>query len=295
MEALAIDEDQELLRRARDGEGDALLQLLTRRMPAAEVDQALLGRAAGGEAAALDRVHELYLAELEAATPPRRLDGNRLHAACVLLDQDLALLHRWVAGNKGSAKALIARYYPILDRFVRSKVRGSEEAQDIVQDVLQDVAKQYRQIRAFRPFVFKLAVNKTRAWYRAKYNKPVDTGASGISQLAQDTGHGVEAMAEDRRERKLLLIAMHQLSLDDQMIVELYTWEDFTAPQIAEIFGLQVHDVRHLLRRAKQTMRDYLLREGDRLGYKFRTADVDEFFADLQEDARSRVEDESSG
>lgn len=283
-----MDEDQ-LLQRACDGDEDALLQLLTGRMPAAEVDQALLGRAASGEAAALARLYDLYLAGLGVATS-RFLDGGRLHAACIHLDQDLALLHRWVAGNKGSAKALIARYYPILDRFVRSKVRRSEEAEDIVQEVFQDVAKQYRQIRVFRPFVFKLAINKTRGWFRDKYKKPVDTGATGISQLAQDTGHGVEAMAEDRRERKLLLIAMHHLSLDDQMIVELYTWEDFTAPQIAEIFGLKVHDVRHLLRRAKQAMRDFLLREGDQLGYKFRTADVDEFFADLQDDAHTRAE-----
>jgi len=275
-------DDAELLRRWHGGDEAAADEaaadaLLGRRLRDADVDQKLLTRCVRGEPTALTRLVERYLKDLDPGLCARLCDDGRLQRALAARDGDLPLLARWVAGNRGSADTLFERYYPMLDRFVTSKVGNPDEARDIVQETFKDLTRQHRTIQSFRPFMFKVAANKVKAWFCERYNGKVDTGVSGISNLPMSSGNDLEAIAADRTQRKLLLLALRKLPLDHQMLLELYTWEDLTAPEVADILGIPLHTVKYILRRAKESMRAFIAEHGERAARDVATTELVQF------------------
>lgn len=279
---IAMDDidDAELLRRWNDADDAAGDRLIGRRLR--EADQRLLTRSARADDAAVRRFAERHLADLDQTVVARILADGRLQRALAAHDADLALLARWADGNRGAADALFERYYPVLDRFVLSKCSNPSDAADIVQSTFKDLTRQHRSIQNFRAFMFKVAVNKVKAWYCRQYSgKDVDTGASGISSLAESSGQALEARAEDRRNRKLLLVALQSLPLDDQMLLELYAWEDFTAADVGAMLGIPLHTVKYRLRTAKAAIKAFVERHGDRVGHDVETHELVAFLDDL--------------
>lgn len=284
--------DDELLRGLCEGNLGSGDELWVRRVDA-NVDQRLLTSCAGGDGKAIERFAGRYLVGLDAGLVRQARDRKTLVALCERQSEDLPLLARYAAGNKTAGEALFKRYYPVLDRFVASKVRSSDEAADIVQETFRDLARQHKQIQSFRPFMFRVAVNKIGAWYKKQYKKQrdgvVDTGISGISDLPE--AKGIETREEERIEQKLLVMALQGLPLNEQMVLELYTWEDFTADEVAEIFGFQLHNVRHMLRRAKEKMREFIGKHGHQGALLAPSGELARFVAELQENIREHLPD----
>lgn len=280
--------DDERLRLWCAGDLSAGDELWARRIDVT-VDQRLLALCAKGDPKACERFAARYLAGLDARLVAQAIAEGRVAALCERMSDDLSLLARYAAENATAGEALFARHYPALDRFVSSKVSDFAAAVEIVQETFLDLARQHLQIQKFRPFMFRVAANKVGAWYTKRFKRPVDTGTSGISHLPESAG--VETREQERLKNKLLLLALQHLSLNEQMVIELYTWEDFTAEEVAEMFGYKLHDVRHMLRNAKAKMRSYVEVHGMKAALAADTAGLEAFLAELQERARGKAAD----
>lgn len=167
---------------------------------------------------------------------------------------DTALFDGWVSGDRRAGAELFRRHFKALYRFFTNKVASEAEVEDLVQHTLTACVEshtRYRKDASFRTFLFAVARNTLLKHLRD--HKRLDALDSNAS-LA-DCGMGASTALELGREQQLLLTALRHLSLDAQVVLELFYWEQLTANEIAEVLDVSEPAVRGRLRKAKLELR----------------------------------------
>ncbi|MCA9653486.1 MAG: sigma-70 family RNA polymerase sigma factor [Myxococcales bacterium] len=162
---------------------------------------------------------------------------------------DGQLITEWKRGDQSAGAELFRRYYAPILRFYRSKVGG--QAPDLVQRCFLrciEIRPRIREEDSFRCFVFGVARNVLLEHYRrARSNARVDFGEQTVEDLSPTP---TSELAQEERSQ-LLLQALRRLPVDQQIVVELYYWEELNAREIAEIYEVPEPTIRTRLRRAK--------------------------------------------
>jgi RNA polymerase sigma-70 factor (ECF subfamily) len=166
---------------------------------------------------------------------------------------DRELLDRWAAGDSRSGKALVSRHHASIYRFFRAK--ASSEIDDLVQETFLALVKARGAFRAessFRSYLFGTARNVLRQHCRRRGRKEdrIDLGTCSAIDLGASPS---EALA-DKAEKQLLLAALRRIPVDDQIVIELYHWEELTATELAEVLGASEAAIRSRLHRAKERL-----------------------------------------
>lgn len=160
------------------------------------------------------------------------------------------LLERWRAGDAASGEALFERYYEMVERFFVNKV--SSGVQDLVQDTFIRCVEGRERIRdndRFRLYVFGIAYHVLSAYLRERYR---GGGAIDLSEISVcDLAPGPGTLVARRREHRLLLQALQNIPVDDQVVLELHYWEQLTTEQMAEALAIPVGTARGRLQRAR--------------------------------------------
>ena len=173
---------------------------------------------------------------------------------------DRAHLDRWHAGDKASGRELFRRHYDGISRFFRNKVK-ERDYEDLVQATflgcLTNVSS-FRGKSSFRTYLFGIAQNKLSNYYRTLASKHQGTIINLGSCSAVDLGIGPSRMIARRQEERLLLAALCRLSLQQQLVVELFYWEEMKAREIAEILEEPEPTIRRRLQRAREQLRRQL-------------------------------------
>lgn len=147
---------------------------------------------------------------------------------------DEELLAAWRAGDKLAGAQLFRRYHPALRRFFKSKVGPDND--DLIQETflgLLEGLDRFRGDAKVRTLVYAIARNKVNMRFRKLTvdRARFDPGETSVAAL--DT---TPTQARDRRERRqLLLLALQQLPVDTQIMLELHYWEKMKVWEIAEI------------------------------------------------------------
>jgi len=167
---------------------------------------------------------------------------------------DLALLEAWRAGDRDAGEVLFDRHFLTVACFFRNKV--SNELEDLVQRTFLQCVESKDRFRAessFRTYLLSIANNVLRNHFRRRSRKEgrLDFGSVSIHELAPQPS----SVLASRREHQLLIEGLRQLPLQSQVILELYYWEELTAPQIADVVDAPVGTVRTRLRLAKEKLR----------------------------------------
>lgn len=170
---------------------------------------------------------------------------------------DFALLDAWADGDRGAADELIARHFDALYRFFAGKVADGIE--DLVQDTLLaclDAVQRFRRQSSFRAFLLGTARNILFRRFRKHHPQLQELGESSIAVLEPSPS----SLVAQREHERLLLEALRRIPLDYQIALELYEWEDLTAPEVAEVLGITEAAVRSRLHRARTELSDQLHR-----------------------------------
>ncbi|MEQ8278453.1 MAG: RNA polymerase sigma factor [Deltaproteobacteria bacterium] len=165
---------------------------------------------------------------------------------------DETLLAAWVEGDASSGEALFERYFASLFRFFAAKV--PLEAADLTQESLLACVRQARartEFSSVRAYLFGLA-HKQLAMHFRKQSRTPDFDFSTLSVADLRQGPSSWLTANERRSQ--LLMAMQRLSLDRQITLELYYWEDLSTEEIAEVTGVSAGTVRSRLARAREEL-----------------------------------------
>ncbi|PRQ03381.1 ECF RNA polymerase sigma-E factor [Enhygromyxa salina] len=166
---------------------------------------------------------------------------------------DLELFDAWTDGDRAAAEELFERHFDAIDRFFRNKVVNGND--DLVQQTLTaclESRDRFRRDASFRTYLFAIANNILRSYFRARRRESERLEFTEIS--ACDLAPGPSTLFRARREQQLLLESLRQIPLDYQVVLELYYWEELPGSAIAEIVQLPENTVRSRIRKGKQLL-----------------------------------------
>lgn len=171
------------------------------------------------------------------------------------MDKDLELLDRWCAGDKAAGNDLFKRHFDSVCRFFENKVDG--DIDELVQATFLACTRsrdQFRRQSSFRTYLFTIARSELYGHLkqRRRMNERLDFGVTSVADLGMSPTSRI-AQAE---EHKLLLRALRTLPLDQQILIELFYWEEASALEIAEIFDIPPVTARTRMHRARQALRE---------------------------------------
>ncbi len=86
-------------------------------------------------------------------------------------DQVVALVRKAMAGSRKAFEGLINIFEEDIFRMVYYRTRSKMDAQDITQDILIQAYKSLTRLKdpnRFKPWLFKIALNRVRDYYRKK-------------------------------------------------------------------------------------------------------------------------------
>jgi RNA polymerase sigma-70 factor (ECF subfamily) len=176
-----------------------------------------------------------------------------------MIDSDLSLLDRWRAGDSVAGNLLFKRHFASLYRFFEYKTEG--EVDDLVQETLLQCVKAgstFRRQSTFRTYLFSIARHVLFQHWRARARVQPTMDFEEVSMAALSTSIGSRLARNADRAR--LLAVLQTLPLDQQLLLELYYWEDLDREQLAEVFDVEAATIGSRLYRARQALHDGLER-----------------------------------
>jgi RNA polymerase sigma-70 factor (ECF subfamily) len=168
-------------------------------------------------------------------------------------DPDLALLDRWRAGDADAGNQLFKRHFPSVYKFFEHKTDG--EVDDLVQETFLACVNNretFRRQSSFRTYLFAIARNVLLGhWRRAAGARPtLDFEEISIASLSTSVG----TRFTQREDRGRLLAALRALPVEQQILLEMFYWEDLDRDQLAEVFEVETATIGSRLYRARQAL-----------------------------------------
>jgi RNA polymerase sigma factor (sigma-70 family) len=173
------------------------------------------------------------------------------------MPDDLELLEAWRAGDRDAGGELFDRYFASVRRFFRSKV--GDDYEELVQRTFARCVEGQLRFRGegkFRSYLFSIAANVLREHARERQRgRRFDPDVSSMVDLAlPGPATGIAA----RREQTVLLEALRRLPLNDQIVLELFYFEQMTSAEVADVLELPHATVRSRLRLARERLRGHV-------------------------------------
>ena len=176
-------------------------------------------------------------------------------------DGELAALA--LAGRQTAFGELLRRHRASVYRLARSSLGDSEAALDVTQEsfiAAFAALKTYDQIRPFKSWVSRIALNKCRDWVRRRnvrqlfsFALPIEAAAS----IADDSVPHDQALA-DRAELARVSGAIKELPKALREPLVLRTIEGMTQAETAEVLGISAKAVETRLYRARTKLTEIL-------------------------------------
>jgi RNA polymerase sigma-70 factor (ECF subfamily) len=169
---------------------------------------------------------------------------------------DADLLARARAGDAAAREAILVRHAPAVLRWARAICRGPD-GEDIAQDVLVTAAKGLDGVRDGEAIEAWLRTVTRNTCARRRRRR---AGAPAVHEEVDDAlageAPGPDESAERSELRALVQGAIGALDEKYRTILVLRDVEGLTAPEVAELTGLEVAAVKTRLHRARAALRD---------------------------------------
>jgi RNA polymerase sigma factor (sigma-70 family) len=168
---------------------------------------------------------------------------------------DRELLTAWRDGDKAAGEQLFKRHFESIRRFFRNKATDSSSQEELTQDTFLRCVKgvgNFRGESSFRTFLFAIA---RHAWldHLRKRGHAVDEASLDHSSIA-DLAPGPASILVKKEQEKRLVHALRQISINDQMIIEMYRWEQMSANEIGEVMEMPEGTIRSRLGRIMKAL-----------------------------------------
>lgn len=176
------------------------------------------------------------------------------------MDPDLVLLDRWSAGDEDAGNALFKQHFGQLYRFFEHKTRG--DGDDLVQETflacLRSRAAFARQ-SSFRTYLFAIAKHVLFRHWRTAASARTTLDVEDVSIESLSTSIGGKLAR--RQDLARLQAALRMLPLGQQVLLEMFYWQDLDRDQLAEVFDVEPATIGSRLFRARAALHDVLARD----------------------------------
>lgn len=170
------------------------------------------------------------------------------------------MLGAWRAGDKLAGEALFARHFRKVYRFFETKFPA--DADELVQSTFLACVRAKDQFRAessFATYLFTIARHELyrRLAERRRDLDRIDFEVSSLAELAPTPRTRIAA----HEDRQRLLVALRDLPVEQQVLLELHYWEGIEIGALADIFESPAVTIRSRLHRARVALRERLAKE----------------------------------
>lgn len=173
---------------------------------------------------------------------------------------DGALIARLQNADLEALGLLFERHRARVYRTALAIVRDQAAAEDILQDCFLKVylnAKRIDPERPLAPWLYRVTVNLSYTWLsRGKGHSASFDEA--VERVAGPRRHAPDRVAEQSETRQKVRSAIHDLGLDQRVVVVLYYLNGLGLQDIAEILDLPVGTVKSRLYYARENLRGKL-------------------------------------
>lgn len=172
------------------------------------------------------------------------------------MDEDLALLERWRAGDARAGQDLFGRYFGEIYRFFEHKVGA--EADELVQRTFTACVAardKFRGQSSFRTYLFAIARNQLYSYLRQlPKGEHVDFEVTSIAELVTSLTSQIGRLQQIQHLRA----ALGTLPAEQQLLLELHYWHELDAEALGEVFGTPSGTIRVRLLRARKALREQM-------------------------------------
>lgn len=156
-------------------------------------------------------------------------------------------------------EALLAPNLPSVRRFVQTRLRAPDHADDVIQQTLLQAFAHRHQLRAgskFKSWLCSIAMNEVRLFFRT--DRPT-VSLDEFPQIdSRDSGPSPLARAEQAEREKWLEAGMDRLSDRDRATIRLRDFEEVSLAKTAEAFALSRSAAKSTHFRARRRLADAL-------------------------------------
>lgn len=169
----------------------------------------------------------------------------------------MILLDQWCAGDASAGNKLFKQHFQTLYRFFERKT--DREVDDLVQETFLQALKSrdsFRRQSTFRTYLIAIARHVLFGhWRKVATNRPtIDFDDVSIASLSTTAG---SRLARDQDHARLQA-ALQSLPVDQQLLLELFYWEDMEREQLAEVFDVETATIGSRLFRAREVLQKKL-------------------------------------
>jgi RNA polymerase sigma factor (sigma-70 family) len=168
---------------------------------------------------------------------------------------DEELMIAYTAGDQRAFDELFRRLGPVLLRVMRRQLSRPEDARDLVQQTflhLHRARKDFDASKRLRPWVFTIAINLKREYFRRKGRRP-----EAALDLAPEIG--IDPRGQERADAQQTLGWAMQFVPDPQREVILLHWfAGLSFPEVAETVGSSLSAVKVRAHRGYGVLRKVL-------------------------------------
>ncbi len=162
------------------------------------------------------------------------------------------LLDAWSEGDSSAAETLVRAYTPSVHRFFRGKVSAGLE--DLVQQTFLRCLERrhtFRHESTFRAFILGIARYELLSHYRKRdASAALEPARSSLAELRESPDDVLLA----REQKQLLLAALRNIPLEQQIVLELAYWQALTSAEVGEVMEVAASTVRTRLSTARAAL-----------------------------------------
>ncbi len=165
---------------------------------------------------------------------------------------DVELLTAWRNGDERAGTELFGRHFEAMFRFFRSKLEHSVD--DLVQQTFLACVRNreaYRGDSSFRTYLYQVARSKLYDSLRKRARSGTDVSMCTMADLRTTPSSWVGR----KSQLQLVQNALERLPLELQLVIELFYFEELSAPEVAAILEIPEGTVRSRIRRALDDLR----------------------------------------
>ena len=175
------------------------------------------------------------------------------------MDSGAACYQCYMEGDDGAFEELVAMYAHGLILFISGYVRNLTTAEDLMEDTFCELILHKNRFRgrcAFKTYLYSIARYKAINYIRK--NEKVISFAEMEPVADVDLDDLIQRRDRDRR----LYDALDNIRKEYREALHLFYFEDMDYEQIAAVLKKNKSQVKNLLHRGKQSLRELLVRDG---------------------------------
>ena len=175
-------------------------------------------------------------------------------------DSGLIYYNQFLQGDEDALERLVGIYSDPLIRYIYCYVENSAEAEDIMEDTIVTLIVKRKRLNddsSLKAYLYKIARNRAISHLRKRRG---DVPLSDVENVL--IGGDLETVYFRRARNNAVYIAMQALPEQYRELLQLTYFEGFSLQTVAQITKKSMKQVYNLHTRAKQALKELLIKEG---------------------------------